>query len=160
MAIKQFGKLSKNLKVLWSQLPVKFSLAFTFLLITPSVKKKLYFGWKALYLLSKKMYHKVNKINPRLKFLYCQNRFLKVPFHRNLCNSMIQPFLDLACDAWNPSIKKRKCAYKLPKIKHKFCLKWNDKSSIKSKNFKKINWLPILERVSQCSPCSVYNFFY
>ena len=41
----------------------------------------------------------------------------------------------------------------------RFCLKLNDKSSIKSKDFKKINWLPIHKRVSQCSLCSVYNFF-
>ena len=39
------------------------------------------------------------------------------------------------------------------------CSKLNDRSSIKSKDFEKINWLPIHERVSQCSLCSVYKFF-
>ena len=42
---------------------------------------------------------------------------------------------------------------------HKICLKLNDRSSIKSEDFEKINWLPILERVSQCSLCSIYKFF-
>ena len=35
----------------------------------------------------------------------------------------------------------------------------NDRSSIKSKDFEKINWLPLHERVSQCSLCSVYKLF-
>ena len=41
----------------------------------------------------------------------------------------------------------------------RFCSKSNDRCSIKSKNFEKINWLPIHERVSQCSLCSVYKSF-
>ena len=38
----------------------------------------------------------------------------------------------------------------------RFCLKLNDRSSI---NFGKTNWLPIHERISQCSLCSIYKFF-
>ena len=41
----------------------------------------------------------------------------------------------------------------------RFCLKWNDRSSIKSEDFEKINWLPIHERTSQCSLCCIYKFF-
>ena len=41
----------------------------------------------------------------------------------------------------------------------RFCLKLNDRSSIKSEDFKKINWLPIHDRISQCSLCSMYKFF-
>ena len=41
----------------------------------------------------------------------------------------------------------------------RFYSKLNDRSSIKSKDFEKINWLPIHERVSQCSLCSVYKIF-
>ena len=41
----------------------------------------------------------------------------------------------------------------------KFCLKLNGRSSIKSEDFEKINWLPIHERVAQCSLCSIYTFF-
>ena len=35
----------------------------------------------------------------------------------------------------------------------------NDRSSIKSKDFEKMSWLPIHERVSQCSLGSIYKFF-
>ena len=41
----------------------------------------------------------------------------------------------------------------------KIFLKFNDRSIIKSEDFEKINWLPIHERVSQCSLCSIYKFF-
>ena len=41
----------------------------------------------------------------------------------------------------------------------RFCSKLNDRSSIMSKNFEKINWFPIHERISQCSLCSVYKSF-
>ena len=40
----------------------------------------------------------------------------------------------------------------------RFCLKLNDRSSIKSKDFEKINWLWIHERISQCSLCSMCKF--
>ena len=35
----------------------------------------------------------------------------------------------------------------------------NDRSSIKSNDLETINRLPIHERESQCSHCSMYNFF-
>ena len=38
-------------------------------------------------------------------------------------------------------------------------MKLNDRSSIKLREFEKINWLPVHERISQCSLCSVYKFF-
>ena len=41
----------------------------------------------------------------------------------------------------------------------RFCLKLNARSSIKTKDFEKINWLPIHERVLQYSLCSIYKFF-
>ena len=43
--------------------------------------------------------HVINKINSRLKFLYRQNKFLSIPLRRLLCNAMIQPFFDYACNA-------------------------------------------------------------
>ena len=97
--------------------------------------------------------HVINKINSRLRFLYRQNRFLNFPLRRLLCNAMIQPFFDYACNAWYPNIKaaQNKCI--------RFCLKLNDRSSIKSEDFEKINWLSTHERISQCSLCSIYNFF-
>ena len=51
--------------------------------------------------------HVINKINSTLRFLYHQNKFLNFPLHRLLCNAMIQPFFDYACNAWYPNINKR-----------------------------------------------------
>ena len=105
--------------------------------------------------------HVINKINSRIKFFYWQNRFLNVPLRRFLCNVMIQPFFDCACNAWYPNVNKKLKAH-LQATQNKciiFCLKLNDRSNIKSKNVEKINWLPIHERVSQCSLCSVCKFF-
>ena len=39
-----------------------------------------------------------------------------------------------------------------------FCLKLGDRASIKSNEFEKINWLPIQERVNQCTLSSIYKF--
>ena len=41
---------------------------------------------------------------------------------------------------------------------HKILLKIG-RSSIESKDFKKINWLPIHEVISQCSLYSIYKLF-
>ena len=41
----------------------------------------------------------------------------------------------------------------------RFFLKLNARSSVKTKDFEKINWLPIHERVWQCSLSSIYKFF-
>ena len=77
---------------------------------------------------------------------------------------MIQPFFDYACNAWYPNINK-KFKIRLQASQNKcirFCLKLNDSSSSSSitfKDFEKINWLPIHERVSQYSLCSIYKFF-
>ena len=41
---------------------------------------------------------------------------------------------------------------------HKILLKIG-RSSIESKDFKKLNWLPIHEEISQCSLYSIYKLF-
>ena len=96
--------------------------------------------------------HVINKINSTLRFLYHQNKFLNFPLHRLLCNAMIQPFFDYACNAWYPNInKKLKMRLQAAQNKYiRFCLKLNDRSSIKSKDSEKTNWLPNHERVLQC----------
>ena len=38
-------------------------------------------------------------------------------------------------------------------------LNTNRKIVFETKDFEKINWLPIHEGVSQCSLCSIYKFF-
>ena len=105
--------------------------------------------------------HFKNKIDSRLTFTYRQKRFLHVPLRRLLCNAMIQPFFDYACNAWYPNVSK-KLKMRLPAAQNKcikFGLKLNDICSIKSKDLKKMNLLLIHERLLQCSLCSVYKFF-
>ena len=50
--------------------------------------------------------HVINKVNSRLRFFYRQNKFLDIPLRRLLCNAMIQPFFDYACNAWYPNLNK------------------------------------------------------
>ena len=105
--------------------------------------------------------HVINKINSRLRFLYRQNRYLSFPLRRLLCNAMIQPFFDYACNAWYPNINK-KLKSRLQAAQNKcirFCLKLDDRFRLKSKEFERINWLPVQERISQCAVCNVYKFF-
>ena len=96
----------------------------------------------------------------RLRFLYRQNKFLDIPLRRLLCNAMIQPFFDYACNAWYPNLNK-KLKKRLQAAQNKcirFCLKLGDRTSIKTIEFEKINWLPIQERVNQCTLSSIYKF--
>ena len=61
--------------------------------------------------------HVINKVNSRLRFLYRQNKFLDIPLRRLLCNAMIQPFFDYACNAWYPNLNKiKKNVFKQLKI--------------------------------------------
>ena len=104
--------------------------------------------------------HVINKVNSRLRFLYRQNKFLDISLRRLLCNAMIQPFFDYACNAWYPNLKK-KLKKRLQAAQNKcirFCLKLGDRASIKTTKFEKINWLPIQERVNQCTLSSIYKF--
>ena len=50
--------------------------------------------------------HVTNKVNSKLRFLYRQNKFLDIPLRRLLCNAIIQPFFDYACNTWYPNLNK------------------------------------------------------
>ena len=96
--------------------------------------------------------HFLKKINSRLRFLYRQNRFLDIPLRRLLCNAMIQPFFDYACNAWYHNLNKN-LKTRLQAAQNKcitFCLKLGNRKSITVKEYEKMNWLAIPERVSQC----------
>ena len=103
--------------------------------------KVLYLGWVLDENLDKNSgesmaIHVKNKINFWLIFFYRQNRFLNVPLRRLVCNEMIQPFFDYACNAWYPN-KNKKFKMRLQAAQNKsirFCLILNDRSSIKSKD--------------------------
>ena len=104
--------------------------------------------------------HVINKINSRRKFLYRQNKFLDIPLRRLLCNAIIQPFFDYACNAWYPNLNKN-LRTRLQAAQNKcirFCLKLGDRTSVTVKEFEKINWLPIQERGNQCILSFVYKF--
>ena len=83
--------------------------------------------------------HVINEINSRLRFLYRQNRFLDFPFCRLLCIAVIQPFFDYSCNVWYPNINGKLKTH-LQDVQNKsirFCLKLNDRFSIKSEVLRK-----------------------
>ena len=104
--------------------------------------------------------HVINRVNSKLRLLYRQNKLLDIPLRRLLCNAMIQPFFDYACNAWYPNLNKN-LKTRLKQAQNKcirFCLKLGDRTSIKVKEFEKINWLPIQDRVNQCTLSWIYRF--
>ena len=64
--------------------------------------------------------------------------------------------------AWYPPNINKKLKTRLQAAQNKcirFCLKLDDRFRLKSKEFERINWLPVQERISQCAVCNVYKFF-
>ena len=73
---------------------------------------------------------------------------------------MIQPFFDYACNAWYPNLNKN-LKTRLQAAQNKcirFRLKLGGRTSIKVKEFEKINWLPIQDRVNQCTLSWICRF--
>ena len=78
-----------------------------------------------------------------------------------LCNALIQPHFDYACSAWYPNLSKG-LKNKLQIAQNKcirFCLFLGNREGIRYKHLRKINWLPVSERVKQFIAVSVYKFF-
>ena len=91
-------------------------------------------------------------VNNRPKFLYWKQKFVTLPLHHSLCNSLILPHYDSACSAWYPSLSKRLSLKKIQTSQNKcirFCLKLDNKAHVGINEFIKINWLPTKERVAQ-----------
>ena len=91
----------------------------------------------------------LNKIDPKLKFLYRQSRCLTSAYRRLLCNALIQPHFDGRYSSWFPFVKKN-LKLKLQKAQSKcirFCLNLPLRSHIHPSHFRKINWLPFSDRV-------------
>ena len=77
-----------------------------------------------------------------------------------LCNALIQPHFDYASSAWYPNLSKG-LKEKLQITQNKcirFCLFLDNREGIRYKHFKKINWLPVWERVKQFIAVIVYKF--
>ena len=102
----------------------------------------------------------IEKINPRLKFLYQKNRFLDVPLRRLLCNALIQSHFDYACTVWYPNLTK-KLKDKLQVTQNKcirFCLKLKCRKHASNGHFQKLNWLRINQKFKQCMTSIVFKF--
>ena len=71
-------------------------------------------------------------VNNRLKFLYQKQKFLTLPLHRSLCNSLIQPRYDYACSAWYSFLNKR-LSKKIQTSQNKcirFCLNLDNRAHV------------------------------
>ena len=102
----------------------------------------------------------IKKINQKLKFLYRKNQFLTPELRRLLCNAIIQPHFDYACSAWYPNLTQ-KLKKKLQVMQNKcvcFCLQLDKMSTISHKEFKDLNWLPVITRFEQCVISIVFKF--
>ena len=103
----------------------------------------------------------LRKISTKLQFLYRQNEFLNLKLSKLLRSSLIQPHFDYACISWYPLINQ-KMRNKLQATQNKcirFYLKLNSRQHVGAKKSKKINWLPIKERVEQCIATKVFNYW-
>jgi len=106
-------------------------------------------------------YNVIKKINMRLMFLYRKNKFLTPQLRRMLCNALIQPHFGYACTAWYPNLNSN-LLKKLQIMQNKcirFCLQLDNRSHIGEAQFKKINWLPVNDRVRQISNVYVFKYF-
>ena len=100
------------------------------------------------------------KINA-LKFLYHQGRCLTPVYRRLLRNALIQPHFDYGCYLWF-SLLKENLKLKLQKAQNKcihFCLNLPPRSPINLSHFRKINWLPVSDRVEYCIPNTVFKYW-
>ena len=50
--------------------------------------------------------HGINQVNSRWRFLYRENMLLDIPLCKLLCNAIIQPSFDYACNTWHSNINK------------------------------------------------------
>ena len=103
----------------------------------------------------------IYKINNRIKFLYRKNMYLTYNLRRLLCNSLIQPNFDYVCSTWYPTLNQ-KLKDKLQASQNKcikFCLSMGQRTSLNFSHFKKIDWLPVKDRVLQCTVVHVFKYF-
>ena len=103
----------------------------------------------------------VNKINNKLKFLYCKNSFLTPALRRLLCNALIQPHFDYACFAWYPNLTK-KLKHRIQTTQNKcmhFCLQLDKLKHISHEEFEHLNWLPVTYRFKQCVNTTAFKYF-
>ena len=49
----------------------------------------------------------ISKVNARLKFLHCKNKYLTPNLRRLLCNALMQSHLNYDCSPWYPNLSKK-----------------------------------------------------
>ena len=94
----------------------------------------------------------LKKINAKLKFLYRQSRYLTPAYRKLLCNALIQTYFDDGCSSWFPLLKKN-LKLKIQKAQNKcirLCLNLTPRSHINPSRFRKVDWLPVSDRVEYC----------
>ena len=77
-----------------------------------------------------------------------------------LCNTLIQLDHDFACCSWYPNLSML-LKTKLQATQNsynRYCLGLKDRSHIEKNEFKKLNWLPVSNRVDRCLTVTAYNF--
>ena len=97
----------------------------------------------------------------RNTFFYRHSRYLSYPLKRMFCNTLIQPRYDFACCSSYPNL-----SVSLPKTKLnttqnsciRYCLGLKVRIYIGKNKFKKINWLPVSNRINQYLAVTAYNF--
>ena len=97
----------------------------------------------------------------RNTFFYRHSRYLSYPLKRMFCNTLIQPHYDFACCSSYPNL-----SVSLPKTKLnttqnsciRYCLGLKVRIYIGKNKFKKINWLPVSNRINQYLAVTAYNF--
>ena len=105
-------------------------------------------------------YKTIKKINSRLNYLFRKKYFLATSLRRLLCNALIQPHFDHACIAWYPNLCK-KFKNKIQTTQNKcvrFCFNLDKMAHISQNEFKKLNWLPIIDRINQCILSTTFKF--
>ena len=77
-----------------------------------------------------------------------------------LCNTLIQTHYDFACCSWytNLSMSLKTKLQTTQNSCIKYCLGLKDRSHIGKNEFKKINWLPVSNRIGQCLAVTAYKF--
>ena len=103
----------------------------------------------------------LKRVNEKVKFFYRQNEYLTTRLKRLLSGALIQPHFDDRCTLWCPLLNKN--------IKHKLQVGQNKcirlglglcpHSSIGAIHLRKINWLPISERVKSCIAVTLFKYW-
>ena len=94
--------------------------------------------------------------------MYRQNRYLTPAYRRLLCNALIQPYFNYGCSSWCPLLKEN-LKLKLQKTQNKcirVCLNLPPRSHIDSSHFRKINWLPVSDRVKYCIANAISEMYW